>query len=328
MANFQALGKRIRQARREIGYRRRRDLARDLGLPEKEIAEVEKGLKAPPHRLIGFLSHRLGVSPRALIWGDLKRENLLFRHRGKIELTEKEKAQIWTFRDLLETLEEAGLIRCAHLNFQASGSPEEAARKFIEHFGLKSDWFNTWPDVLAVLSRKGVFVFGLPLRRGSAIVHLDHPFFIVLNSREPEDRWSFSLFHEIAHLSAPEDLRDNEPYANTFASYVLIPEGMRYELWQNLRPFMHPRGHIEFYQRVRNLSPYVSPEAVYYTLINTFGGPIHHFNDFKKLCASLRDREEKKLSGVLYTKRILDALDEAVKRGLISRGRRRELLFS
>jgi transcriptional regulator with XRE-family HTH domain len=321
------LGKKIRNARKELGYKRIEDFAKEVNIPVSELRKAENGEVLPPLKVVGFVCRQFNIPPRAFIHVSLEKENLLFRGKKKNhKLAESDKNKLAVLKDLIETLIEFGEAHYNRFDFEGNPNPEIAARKFIEVYHLRKKNFNTWKTVLPLLAKKNIYVFAIPLKSHSALIHNAEPFFIVFNSNEPIDRWSFSLLHEIGHFIAPEEEQDNEAYADNFAGNVLIPEEMRYELWRKLNVYIKKRWYGKFFSAVRQFNRLVSPEAVFYTLIKTFDGDLGKFSQFRKYCE--KKRVEESFSGkgkVLYPKVITEKLRKLFEEGKITEGRYKEL---
>ncbi len=324
------LGKKIARARKELGYRSQKELGRAVDLPYREISRIEKGEVLPPIKLVVFLCGKMGIPVRAFVYQNVEDRAVLFRcGRQKGRLPESVKGRIGVIKDLLETLMEFGAIEPPGFHFKGDPDPELAAREFVSAYGLKDQDFNTWEVLWPVLAENGVYVFAMPLPRGSAIVHKENPFFIILNSDEPYDRWSFSLLHEIGHLVAPKEEKENENYADVFAREVLIPERLRARLWKRLGKYVRNRWFRKFYEEVRATNPFVSPESVFFTLVRTFEGNFGKFGQFKKFCREERARERWPEQGkVLYPRKIMEKLRELLEEGKITEGRYQELVLS
>ena len=323
------LGEKIRNARKELGYKKVDDFAEKLNIPVSELRKIERGKILPPLRVVGFICRQLNIPPRAFIHISLEKENLLFRGKKKNrELKESDRNKLAVLKDLIETLIEFGEAHYNRFDFEGDPNPEIAAREFIEIYHLNRKDFNTWKIVLPLLAKKNIYVFAIPLKSHSALIHNAEPFFIVFNSNEPIDRWSFSLLHEIGHFIAPEEEQDNEAYADNFAGNVLIPEEMRYELWRKLNLYIKKRWYGRFFSAVRRLNHLVSPEAVFYALVKTFDEDWGKFSQFKKYCEKRRAEESIPGKGeVLYPKVIKEKLFKLLTEGKITEGRYKELLL-
>lgn len=326
------LGKRIRNARKELGFRRREEFAKAVDLPVLRIERIERGIEPPPLKLIHFLCTGLRIPARALIYGCVEENNFLFR--GKRKLSEADKLKIAVIKDLIETLIYFGKAHYNRFDFTGDANPEKAAREFIQTYRLKNEDFNTWEVIVPLLSEKNIYVFGIPLQSQSAIIHDSEPFFIVFNSREPADRWSFSLLHEIGHFIAPKEEKEDESYANSFAGNVLIPEDMRYHLWKKFGPLIRRRWYKRFFTQIRNMNSLVSPEAVFLTLVKTFYSDFGRFAQFKRTAQQLRELEKESQNTlypqgkILYPKVVLKKLKELVEEGKITQGRYKELILN
>ena len=344
MTQLQTLGKKILKARKALGYNKRADFAKKLNIPEKELKSYEQGLKAPPIKIIVSLCNELNLPIRAFIYG--KKPKIIFRTNNKCNLSKidniVDETLIEAVADGLNTLHSLGKILPQKFEgFVSTSNPEETGERFIKTYDLREKNFNTWEKVMELLSQKDIYVFALPLSsKISALVHQDYPFFIVLNSNEPKDRWSFSLLHEIGHLIAPEEIKKNpeeeENYANLFAKSVLIPKQLRFLLWRKFKNYIlswNEKNYQYFFEHVRKINPLVSPESIFYTLVQDFwdvelGKKI--FGKFKKLSRKLREKDIEFIrpdGGKYYPTKYKEIVEELVKKGEISYNRKEELLF-
>jgi len=326
MDRLEILGKKIYMARRKLGYKKRIDFAKILGLDEKEIKKYEEGVEPPPLHLIHFLCSSLKIDPRAFIYGEIG----VVKFRGKQNLSITDEAKIAAIKDGIETLIELGKAHYNRFDFIGDPNPEISAKEFIEHYSLDKKDFNTWDKVVKVLSERDIFVFAIPLENSSALIHDSEPFFIVLNSNEPMDRWSFSLLHEIGHLIAPSEIKgtdDEEKYGDIFAGSVLIPKEIRYSLWKGLKNFVKNRNYKTFFDKVRKLNNKVSPEAVFYTLIKEFDFDFGKLAQFKKKAKEIREKEATFAEKYLFPKKYKQLVEDLYKDGFITIGRKQELLL-
>jgi len=344
MAQLQALGEKILKARKALGYKKRAEFAKKLSLPENELKLYEQGVKAPPVKIIISLCNELNLPIRAFLYG--KKPKVIFRTNNRCNLFEIDniidEILIEAVADGLNTLHTLGKISPQKFeNSIASSNPEETGENFIKTYKLEEKNFNTWEKVMELLAEKDIYVFALPLiSKISALVHQDYPFFIVLNSNEPKDRWSFSLLHEIGHLIVPEEIKKNpeeeENYANLFAKSVLIPKQLRFLLWKKFKNYIlswNEKNYQYFFEQVRKINPLVSPESIFYTLVQDFwdielGKRI--FGKFKKLSKKLREKDIEFIrpdGGKYFPTKYIKMVEELVKRGEISYNRKEELLL-
>lgn len=316
--------KRIKQLRRELGYKTPQELAEKINVPVEDIEDYEKGKEPVPLSYVFRLCQLAGIQVRYF----LKTDQLNLSYRGKKKLSTQYKARILAIKDGLKLLKEERLIEDNRIDYIEEHNPEIAAHRFIEYYGLKKDGFNTYETIIKTLSKRDMFVFFIPLEV-SALVLEEDPFFIVINSKEPQDRWSFSLLHEVGHLIAPPDIKKKEDfienYANIFAAAVLIPKEYRYRLWEKLGRYIEGRNYNTFFNEVRKLNKLVSPEAVFLTLIREFMPEPDYgrFNQFKKKAKEIRQTEKQSDTTIYipeeYTKKIS-------KIELITEGRKKELV--
>lgn len=330
MNTLETLGKKIIAARRELGFRKRSEFAKEIDISEKFLQRYEQGKEPPPMKIISYICEQLKINPRAFIYGEFNKVNF----RGAKKLYTSDKVKIAAIKDGIETLIEFGVAHYNRFDFIGNPNPEIAAREFIEHYNLNKNDFNTWEKVIKVLSERYIFVFAIPIKGNtSALIHEAEPFFIVLNSNEPIDRWSFSLLHEIGHLIAPSQIKgtdEEERYADIFAGSVLIPEEFRYSLWEKLRDCIKNRKYKTFFEKVRKLNDKVSPEAVFFTLIRDFEYDFGKFAQFRKKAKEIRDSERRtlKIKGKYFLpKRYKALIEDLYKNELITQARKEELLL-
>lgn len=291
------LGEKIRALRKELGYKAPEELAEKINIPAEDIKAYEKGTKEIPMSFITRLCIHAGIEVRYF----LRLEKPKFSYRGKGAIGIHQESKILTIYDGLKLLKEARKLEDNRIDYIEENNPEIAAHRFIKYYGLKTDGFNTYKDVVNILLKRDIFVFFLPLDV-SALVSEEDPFFIVINSKEPEDRWSFSLLHEVGHLIAPPHIkRDHkyiEKYADIFAGAVLIPKEYRYELWTKLGKYIEGRNYITFFKEVRKLNKLVSPEAVFLNLIREFMPEPDYgrFRQFKKKAEEIRRGQKEQKS--------------------------------
>ncbi len=304
------LGNKIKLARKELGFKKREDFAKIINIDVSILKEIENGKTAPPYKIISFLCKELGISPRAFIYSSKQEVS----YRGNKKLAISDKIKIQTIIQNINDLIELNAIRHNRFDFEGDNNPVVAARDFIKYYKLSDRDFNTWDKIKDILSEKEIYIFGLPLKSKSGAVPQEEPFFIILNSNEPIDRWSFSLLHEIGHLIAPPDFKKDEEYANAFASNVLIPEELVPELWKKLKDYITNYKFGTFYRKVRQMNKYISPEAVFYKLISVYlPDEIWKFQKFKKYSQEERRKEKhttvtknKILLPKVYAEKILD----------------------
>ncbi|WP_457568326.1 helix-turn-helix domain-containing protein [Desulfurobacterium sp.] len=328
MEGLEILGEKIKKARKELGFKRREDFAKFLDIDTSLLAKYEQGKEAPPFKIIGFLCKKLGIPPRGFIYGNY----LGLSFRGSYRLKESDKLKIASIAQNINSLIEFGKIYHNRFDFIGHENPRVAARTFIEHYNLNKNGFNTWRVIKDLLSERDIFIFAIPLNSKSAAIPQEEPFFIVLNSNEPKDRWSFSLLHEIGHLIAPEVFRKNENYANEFASAVLIPEDYIPRLWKELGNYIINWKLGNLYYKIRELNKFVSPEAVCYSLVKTYlpnKKGMALYSKFKKFASQERKKEKESNNKpfIAFPKKYAQKVCELYKEGKITYGRMKELFF-
>jgi transcriptional regulator with XRE-family HTH domain len=327
MEKLKILGERIKKARKELGLRKREEFAKLMGIEPNELAKYEQGKEAPPFRIISYLCKELGIPPRSFVYGN----PLKLSFRGKVRLKESDKYKLISLAQNIDALVKFGKIYHNRFDFIGHGNPQIAARIFIEHYNLNKEDFNTWQIVKDLLSERDIFIFAVPLNSKSAAIPQEEPFFIVLNSNEPRDRWSFSLLHEIGHLIAPENFKEDENYANEFASAVLIPEDFLPKLWKKFKELIVSWKFGRLYYEIRKLNEFVSPEAVCYSLVKTYlpskKGMIL-YSKFKKFASKEREKESLNNKVIAIPKKYAEKVYELYREGKITYGRMKELYFN
>lgn len=294
----------IKALRKEIGCKTQEELAKRLNIPVEDIKAYESGKKPVPLSYATKLCELAGVQVRYL----LSPQEIQLSYRGEKKQKIKEEMQVKAIQDGLKILKEQNLIKENRLDYIDENNPEIAASHFIEYYGLKNKDFNTFEIVRKKLAERDIFVFSLPIDTSALVVEED-PFFIIINSKEPKDRWSFSLLHEIGHLIAPPEIKKKknfqatkrkkdfiEDYADIFAGAVLIPKEYRYTLWNKLGKYIENRNYIKFFEEVRELNDFVSPEAVFLALIREFMEEPDYkiFGHFRKIAKEIRNKEEER----------------------------------
>ena len=343
--SLQELGVKIKKARQALKFKSLKEFAEVVQIPSEKIKNYEEGKEAPPVKLIAYLCKELNIPVRAFIYGGKPR--VVFRTHKKCNVSHLhnivDETLIEALADTLRTLESLGEISPKKFErFQSTFNPEKTGEIFIKTYKLEERKFNTWDKVMNLLSEKDIYVFALPFKsKISALVHEDPPFFIVLNSNEPKDRWSFSLLHEIGHLIAPEEVKsslqeEEENYANLFAKSVLIPKQLRIVLWKNLKKYIlswREEDYCCFFRQIREINPLISPESVFYVLVQDFYDielGKKFFGKFKKCVKRLREKDIEfvRPDGQKYfPRKLIEIIDRLEKEGKISSNRKKELLL-
>ncbi len=318
------LGEKIKALRKELGYKTPEELAEKINISAEDIKSYEKGKKTIPMSFITRLCIHAGIKVRYF----LRLEKPKFSYRGKGTIGIQQESKILTIYDGLKLLKEARKVEDNRIDYIEENNPEIAAHRFIEYYGLKTDGFNTYKDIVNILLKRDIFVFFLPLD-ASALVSEEDPFFIVINSKEPEDRWSFSLLHEVGHLIAPPHIKRErnyiEKYADIFAGAVLIPKQYRYKLWTKLGKYIEGRNYVTFFEEVRKLNKLVSPEAVFLNLIREFMPEPDYgrFRQFKKKAEEIRRSQEEQKSEYYIPDKYKHKIQEI---SFITEARKKELV--
>jgi Zn-dependent peptidase ImmA (M78 family) len=215
------------------------DLVAALGdaMSQAKLSKIENGLVQPNDDDVAELAEALNFRPGFFYHPHRRRGEPPTYHRKRKKLSK---------RDWATTYAKAEIYRIASASFlksvalaprspeppsididQYDGRPDEVAKAVRQYWSLPR---GPVEDVTAVLENAGVLVvgfdFGTDLCDGFSQHGSDGmPPVVFINSRQPKDRFRFSLCHELAHLvmhRLPNPMMEYE--ANKFASAFLMPE--------------------------------------------------------------------------------------------------------
>lgn len=227
------------------------------------ITEWEHGDKAPSYAQLKQLARSIYKRPLATFFFPepplLKESEANFRHLGIEQVVDLEpdtriavrEALIYRFNlnDLLE--KEIGsrpntLVRPISFDFN---SAEEVAGLVRREIGLTSELQSLWrstkeafSQVRELLREKGFYVFLRPFKQesisGLSLYDSQYPVILLNNTRMPNSRKLFTLFHELGHMilgnngiffrvtdyidSLPSEGKRIEHICNAFAAAVLV----------------------------------------------------------------------------------------------------------
>lgn len=280
------LGERLRYAREAAGLHQS-DAAREIGISDTGISEMESGRRQPKaaqlarlaslyNRSMDFFFSTVPLAPEVVLW----------RCRPSDEATAKRRQR--EFFSLCEDYQE---IEDLTGSARPSALPKDATPR--ERFGYldaerlaASIWeqfeLGTVPaeSLRPVLEEKyNVRIFAQPMRDEASAASTMNPRFgpaVLLNRDSKHWRRNFDLAHELFHLltwdvfrSREEDSsvvadEDEESWANCFASRLLLPEA---SFRERVGPYIGPDGTLRITPReIHDLARAfdVSAEAIVY----------------------------------------------------------------
>lgn len=230
-------GERIRHAREALNENQTQ-FAKEVGLTQPRLSQVEKGYVAPSPLVLAAISVHTKFP---IEWFErapapaLPDGSLLFRSRASLRAGDRQQAvrcaqTVWEHARWMRAQLE--LPRCAVPDL-GGVEPRAAARHAREAVGLPRR--GPVPHVANALEHAGVLVLALPLpfdKHDAFSTWIDsgrgaYPL-VALLSDAPGDRRRFSLAHEFAHLVLHRDVPPSaatgvESEADTFASEFLVP---------------------------------------------------------------------------------------------------------
>jgi Zn-dependent peptidase ImmA (M78 family)/DNA-binding XRE family transcriptional regulator len=235
-------GFRIKQARELCGWTQT-DLARDLGIRQASLAQLEIGQFQPSDKLLEALILKTGF-PQSFFEqesaDDFPFGSLVFRARAS--MTNRQRMEAYRYAQTLYGLAATLAARVSTIQVRLprlSEPPSTAARLTRAALGLAPD--TPIPRLLHALEKNGVWVVRLPITLDArdAFCQWTGPDrnrpIIFLSYEAPGDRLRWSAGHELGHLVRDQAMRgqvtDIEREADQFAAEFLMPEiAMRQEI--------------------------------------------------------------------------------------------------
>lgn len=233
-------GERVKFAR-EFRALTQIELARQIGVSQPTIAQIEKGFKQPSNAVLEALALKTGFSLAFFRQGpppDLPLGSLLFRSQASF--TSRERTRVFrhgqlayelteTVKDLLTPQLRLPTVRLPKFT---GVSIKEAADLTRDALGLPAD--QPVGNLTDAAERAGVLVFMLPtpIEKGDAFsawvgANAEVPM-IAIGSGTPGDRVRMSMVHEIGELALHHSIRgrldEMERDAGRFAAELLMPE--------------------------------------------------------------------------------------------------------
>lgn len=223
---------------RQLRKKSQADVVADLKgrLTQGTLSKIEHGLGQPDDDLKQALAAALRVRPEFFENQSYIRAMPVSYHRARQKLKAKDEAAIHSqsevyrlnIRKLLESVEiEHRLPAVTILEPKVMGGVEKCAQALRQQWGLPR---GPVKSVTKVIEDAGIVVipfnFGTKYMDGFCQRATDaFPSFVYMNTDQPNDRYRYSLSHELGHLamhSLPNPNQEIE--ANQFAAAFLMPE--------------------------------------------------------------------------------------------------------
>ena len=327
---------------------------------EKFIKEYKKtmsntiDLENPNAGIYLFIRRKWGLSSDAITNLEKNLEHFKNKKFKTLKQTSYSFLLMNMITNFLNFLYSLGEISINKIDFIGKGNPEDDAKLFAKTYGFPEDEIISYEKLRNLLENKyDIYVFQLPLNTNhhEGIINPDTPSFIVLNANADKVRAGFLLAHEIGHLvfnpnnkssKRRKSDKDEEDYANKFATHLIVPESIVGELksifvksiqGESRFPFLFSREICLKYKC--DLSPSTALMKLFYNgfiskeelekynqkLIKFIRAKGKHKNKVKwlqKLTESL---------GVYIPTKYKLAVERVYKKGLITENRKRELLL-
>lgn len=205
-------------------------------ISQARLSKIENGIASPSDDDINALARGLSVQPQFLFHPHLRRNEPATYHRKRQKLTQTDWTAIYAKAELLR-ISTSLLMKSIDLRPKLPSLPYLDADEFdgrIEDIALAIRQLWTMPrgpvgDLTSFVESAGVIVFafdfGSELSDGFSQHPVDGmPACIFINSRQPKDKYRFTLAHEIGHLVMHRMPNPNmETEANQFAGAFLMP---------------------------------------------------------------------------------------------------------
>jgi Zn-dependent peptidase ImmA (M78 family)/transcriptional regulator with XRE-family HTH domain len=214
------------------------ELASKLGgsISQSKLSKIENGLLEPSNADISVLAKALGFRESFFFHSYVRRSVPPTYHRKRKKLSVKEWSRLYAVAELYRVTA-ALLLRSVELSPTRACPPTADVDAFdgkIENIAVSLRQFWRLPrgpidDVTSLIEGAGIMVvafdFGTSLCDGFG-QHADEtlPAMIFVNTRQPKDRFRFTLCHELGHIimhAFPTPSMEDE--ANRFAAEFLMP---------------------------------------------------------------------------------------------------------
>jgi Zn-dependent peptidase ImmA (M78 family)/transcriptional regulator with XRE-family HTH domain len=210
---------------------------RSGGVSQAQLSKIEHGRIQPVERLVERFAGALRYRPAFFYNSFYQRMSPISFHRKRQKLSPRDldaihgQSEIYrlNLKKMIEAVElEARLPAAPAIDpDQYSGDISRIAQTVRQRWGIARGPIK---DVTKIVEDSGIIIvsfdFGSPLIDGFSQHPSDSlPGIIFINSRQPKDRFRFSLAHELAHLVMHHTPNaEMEIQANLFASEFLMPK--------------------------------------------------------------------------------------------------------
>lgn len=223
---------------RQFRRKSQKELAEELAgsVAQGTLSKIEHGRLQPHQELVNKLAEALQVRPAFFYQDGYLREPLVSYHRKRAKMPARDLDQLHGLAEL-HRLNLRKLLQSAEIEPTLPPPPaidpdqygrdiEDIARMLRQRWKLPR---GPVADLTRLAEAAGIVVvsfdFGHDLVDGFCqTAHDDLPPVVFINSRQPKDRFRFSLAHEIGHLVLHQTPNpEQEVEANRFASEFLMP---------------------------------------------------------------------------------------------------------
>ena len=223
---------------RQFRRKSQKELAEELAgsVAQGTLSKIEHGRLQPHQELVNKLAEALQVRPAFFYQDGYLREPLVSYHRKRAKMPARDLDQLHGLAEL-HRLNLRKLLQSAEIEPTLPPPPaidpdqygrdlEDIARMLRQRWTLPR---GPVADLTRLAEAAGIVVvsfdFGHDLVDGFCqTAHDDLPPVVFINSRQPKDRFRFSLAHEIGHLVLHQTPNpEQEVEANRFASEFLMP---------------------------------------------------------------------------------------------------------
>ena len=214
------------------------ELVEALGgaISQGSLSKIENGLLEPSKEDVSSLAKALGFRPEFFLHGHVRRAAPPTYNRSRKKLSAKDWSRIFATSEIYR-VSASLLLRSVELAPKLPPAPsidpdQHGGR--VEDIAVAMRQFWRLPrgpieDVTSLIESAGIIVvtydFGTDLCDGFGQLPADDmPPMIFINSRQPKDRFRFTLCHELGHIimhSLPRPTMEDE--ANRFAAEFLMP---------------------------------------------------------------------------------------------------------
>lgn len=225
-------------------------------MSQAKLSKIENGLVQPSDEDVSALAAALNVKSEFFFHPHIRRSEPATYHRKRAKLSKKDWSRTYARAEIYR-ISAALFLRSVELAPRSPAPPsidpdqyggeiDKIARDIRQLWGMPR---GPVEDVTSLLETAGILVIGFDFGTDLCDGFCQHPVdgmppAIFINTRQPKDRYRFSLAHELGHLvmhRLPHPAMEQE--ANRFASAFLMPEedirkdffGLSLEKFQTLK---------------------------------------------------------------------------------------------